>query len=286
MLFLFESKDTIFMNELPLVTIVTPSYNQGRFLERTILSVLEQDYPNIEYMVIDGGSTDQSVDIIKKYSDRLAYSVSEKDKGQSDAINKGWKRSKGVYCCYLNSDDALYPGAISTIVAAFLENPRAGIIYGDYTFINENDDVLELVTSQQIDFKRLLIDGQMPTIAQPSSFYLTSLVRELGYLDEKLHLSMDYDLILKLSSISELAHVPRQISYFRLHGASKTSSFAKAHWHETLKVRMKYNKILAVKSILIYFRFRLFHLLPKSIKVFLRTKRASIHDKIILNSEK
>jgi glycosyltransferase involved in cell wall biosynthesis len=274
------------MKEWPLVTIVTPSYNQGKFLERTILSVLAQDYPNIEYIIMDGGSTDESVDILKKYSDRISYWESKKDKGQSDAINKGWRLAKGIYCSYLNSDDTLSPNAVSKIVTAFSLNPKAGIIYGDYTFIGTNDEILEVVQSKQVRFKDLLIDGQMPAIAQPSSFYLTSLVKKLGYLDDKLHLSMDYDLLLRLAHKAELVHVPFQIAYFRLHGASKTSKYAVKHWHETLKVKMKYNRIYSIKSIILYLRFRLFHLLPESLKMILRYKRATVHDRMILNSRK
>jgi glycosyltransferase involved in cell wall biosynthesis len=108
----------------PLVTIVTPSFNQGQFLERTILSVLQQDYPNIEYIVMDGGSKDNSVEIIRKYEGRLKYWTSEKDKGQSDAINKGWRMGTGVYCSYLNSDDELAPGAVTAVVKVFEENWR------------------------------------------------------------------------------------------------------------------------------------------------------------------
>ncbi|MFM7854270.1 MAG: glycosyltransferase family 2 protein, partial [Flammeovirgaceae bacterium] len=127
------------MNAAPLVTIVTPSFNQGKYLERTIQSVLLQDYPNIEYIVIDGGSTDNSVEIIQKYQDKISYWVSERDKGQSDAINKGWRLAKGTYCSYLNSDDALEQGAVSKVVNSFLANPDVGVVYGDYTFVDEND---------------------------------------------------------------------------------------------------------------------------------------------------
>ena len=119
------------MQSTPLVSIVTPSYNQAQFLERTILSVISQDYPCIEYIVMDGGSTDGSVNILEKYSQKITFWVSEKDKGQSDAINKGWRMAKGEYCCYLNSDDMLAPSAISKIVSTFEKNPNAGVVYGD-----------------------------------------------------------------------------------------------------------------------------------------------------------
>ena len=270
----------------PLVSIITPSYNQGAFLEKTITSVLNQDYPNIEYIVIDGGSTDQSVEIIKKYQSRLAYWVSEKDRGQSDAINKGWKMAKGEYCSYLNSDDELSSNIVSKIVSVFRTNRSAGMVYGDYTFIDEYNQVIEIGRGSQTTFKKLLIHGQMPSIAQPSSFYLTQLVRQVGYIDEHLHLSMDYDLILKLAKISEIVYIPLQVSLFRLHGNAKSTMLAKRHWHESLKVRMKYNKFYSWKAILLYIRFQTFNLLPNFLQRFLRKGRNSVNDKLIIKSTK
>ena len=114
-----------------LVSIITPSYNQGEYLEDTILSVLNQDYPEIEYIVIDGGSSDNSVDVILKYAERISYWVSEPDKGQADAINKGFRKSRGNLICWINSDDLLYPDFVSTRVKQFLNNPGTDFIYGD-----------------------------------------------------------------------------------------------------------------------------------------------------------
>src|ERR1035437_5829495 len=142
----------------PLVSIITPSYNQAQFLEKTILSVLSQNYPNIEYIIIDGGSTDNSADIIRKYENKISFWISEKDKGQSDAINKGWKRAKGKYCSYLNSDDELVPGAVSKIVEAFEKNQDAGVVYGDYTFIDENEKEISRERGRQTDLRKLLIN--------------------------------------------------------------------------------------------------------------------------------
>jgi len=273
------------MSKLPLVTIVTPSYNQGQFLERTIVSILSQDYPNIEYIVMDGGSTDNSVEIIHKYESKLAYWVSEKDKGQSDAINKGWRRANGKYCAYLNSDDELCLGAVSKIVKTFLENPDAGMVYGDYTFVDEENCVIEEGRGKQSSFRKLLVDGQMPSIAQPSSFYLTSLVKQVGYIDESLHLSMDYDLLLKLAQRSRIVYMPGQVSLFRLHGNAKSSTLMEKHWRETLRVKAKYKWIFMTKAVFHYFRFRIFHLLPRSFQNIFRRNRNSINDKLILGTK-
>ncbi|MBX2962030.1 MAG: glycosyltransferase [Cyclobacteriaceae bacterium] len=273
------------MTELPLVSIVTPSYNQGHFLERTILSVLNQDYPNIEYIIMDGGSTDNSIEIIRKYENRLAYWESQKDRGQSHAINKGWHRACGMYCSYLNSDDTLAPGAVGKIVDAFLQNPNITMVYGDYTFIDEKDNVLREGKGESTNFRKLLIHGQMPAIAQPSSFYLTSEVKSAGYLDEQYHLSMDYDLLLKLAKSSEILYVPELISFFRLHRQTKSSTLMMKHWHETLGIKAKYNKLLMIKSIFLYLRFRIFHLTPYFFQRFLRKKRNSLNDLIFLKDD-
>jgi glycosyltransferase involved in cell wall biosynthesis len=119
------------MSEFPLVSIITPSYQQAAFLEQTMKSVLEQDYPNIEYLVADGGSVDGSVEIIQRYADRLAWWVSEKDHGQGEAINKGFTRAKGKYIAWVNSDDFYMPGAIRSAVAELEAHPDVGMVFGD-----------------------------------------------------------------------------------------------------------------------------------------------------------
>lgn len=267
----------------PLVTVVTPSFNQAKYLEQTILSVLNQDYPNIEFIVFDGGSTDGSVEILQKYSSRLSYWKSEKDEGQSDAINKGWQMARGEICSYLNSDDLLAPGAVRKIVEAFQANPEAGIIFGDYEFIGPENNVVEEGKGRPCNHRTLLIHGQMPYIVQPSSFYRTSLIRQIGYLDKSLRLSMDYDLLLKLTRIAPAHYTPYTISQFRVYPDTKSYTLADKHWKETLKIKFRYNPIYSIKSILLYFRFRLFRILPDSFQRYMRQRRNSINDKVILN---
>ena len=139
----------------PLVTIVTPSYNQASFLEATMRSVLEQDYAHIEYIVIDGGSTDGSVDIIKKYTDRLAYWSSEKDRGQTDAINKGFAHATGEILAWINSDDTYEPGAIREAVGWMQQHAEMGLVYGDANFIDDDGKVIGRFPAAQTDYRRL-----------------------------------------------------------------------------------------------------------------------------------
>lgn len=151
---------------LPLVSIVTPSFNQGRFLKRTIDSVLSQNYPHIEYIVIDGGSTDDSVNILSSYTDRFFW-ISEPDNGQTHAINKGIKRAKGEILAYLNSDDVLTPGAIQKVVDFFLNDPHCDMVYGQADYIDEQDNIIGTYRTDEYSFNRLAKDCM---ICQPSAF--------------------------------------------------------------------------------------------------------------------
>jgi glycosyltransferase involved in cell wall biosynthesis len=157
-----ENKDT------SKVSIIIPSYNQGRFLERTVLSVLNQDWPAIELIIVDGGSSDNSVSVIKKYQQHLAWWVSEKDSGQTNAINKGLARSTGAYVTWLGSDDILFPGAVKALAEALDAHPQAGMAYGAVAFIDSADRVTKINTYQDIDLEKLLYHKHC-TIAQPSS---------------------------------------------------------------------------------------------------------------------
>ena len=157
----------------PLVSIVTPSFNQGRFLKRTIASVLLQDYPLIEYCVIDGGSRDDSIDILRTYGERF-YWHSQPDNGQSDAINQGMRRSRGDILAYLNSDDVLKPGAISAVVKHFANHPEWDLIYGNAQNINADDSVINDYPAEPYSFDKLL---QTCCICQPATFWRR---REVG----------------------------------------------------------------------------------------------------------
>ena len=168
------------MPDLPLVTIVTPSYNQVRFLEATLRSVLDQDYPHIEYLVVDGDSNDGSVEIIHRYADHITWWVSEKDSGQSEAINKGFQRSHGEFVGWLNSDDIYLPGAVSAAIQVFQSHPEAGLVYGDAQAIDAEGKPFNWMGARQYTLTDLMAFN---IICQPAAFMRRSVLEEAGYLN-------------------------------------------------------------------------------------------------------
>jgi glycosyltransferase involved in cell wall biosynthesis len=225
-------------SNLPLVTVVTPSFNQAQFLEKTILSVLKQDYPNVEYIIIDGGSSDGSVEIIKKYTDRIHTWVSEPDRGQTDAINKGFALAKGDILAWINSDDTYNPGAIREAVEFLIDHPDVGLVYSDANFINANDHVIGKFPAAQTDRTRLL-RGYVH-VPQQTTFFLKNLWNEIGPLDPTFYFAMDYDLWVRLSALARLVYCPGRIwANFRLHGEAKTIASDDQCWPEMLRVHRR-----------------------------------------------
>jgi glycosyltransferase involved in cell wall biosynthesis len=204
----------------PLVSIITPSYNQAHFLEETIQSVLSQDYPNLEYIIVDGGSTDGSLEIIQRYADRLAWWVSEPDRGQTDALNKGFNRARGGVLAWLNSDDTYLPGAISQAVTCLQAHPEAALVYGDADLIDEQGKVLGPFPARQTDLRRML-RGSVH-IPQQASFFRGELWPKVGPLDAEFYFAMDFDLWLRLATHGNLIYTPQRWANFRLHQAGKT----------------------------------------------------------------
>ena len=221
----------------PKVSIVTPSFNQAPFLEATIQSVLSQDYPNLEYIIIDGGSTDGSVEIIQRYQDRLAYWVSEPDKGQTDAINKGFSRATGEILAWLNSDDTYEPGAVSKAVAALEKNRNASMVYGDANFINTEGRVIGRFPAAQTDYRRLR-QGYVH-IPQQAAFFRAKHWRQVAPLDDSYFFAMDYDLWVRLSALAPLVYVPDVWANFRMHGDAKSVAADDRCWPEMLKVHRR-----------------------------------------------
>jgi len=224
-------------NDLLSVTVVTPSFNQARYLEAAIRSVCLQDYPRLEYMIVDGGSTDDSVDIIKRYESKLAWWVSEKDKGQTDAINKGFARAKGDILAWLNSDDTYEPGVVSAAVKYLQEHLEVGMVYGDANFINEEGRVIGKFASAQTDYRRLR-QGYVH-IPQQTMFFRAGLWKQVGPLDPSFYFAMDYDLWTRIAARSEIKYVPQTWANFRLHSSGKTIASDDRCWPEMIRIHYR-----------------------------------------------
>ena len=202
----------------PLVSIVTPSFNQGRFIRDTLESVLSQSYPRIEYLVMDGGSTDDTVAILRQYRDRLTW-VSEPDRGQAHAINKGWRRARGSIVAYLNSDDTYLPGAVERAVASLEEHPEAGLVYGEGFHVDEQGEIIERYPTEPFSLTRL---EETCFICQPTVFLRREFVERVGYLDESLQYCLDYDLWIRVARVAGFAFTPQYLATTRLHPDTKT----------------------------------------------------------------
>ena len=209
------------MTGLPKISVVTPSFNQAVFLERTIASVLNQGYPNLEYIVIDGGSTDGSQDIIHKYADRLAYWVSEKDRGQSHAINKGLRRATGHWVAWQNSDDIYYPGAFASLARAAARQRNADLIIGNVNLIDVDDRVLRDLCYVKPTYGAMLAEGMVLT--NQVAFWRREMHAKIGWLDESLSCAFDYDWFLRVLEAARGAHVDQCWGGYRFHDATKTS---------------------------------------------------------------
>lgn len=208
------------------ISIVTPSYNQGSFLEETISSVLEQNYPNLEYIVIDGGSTDESVAIIRKYAKHLAYWVSEADNGQSHAINKGFRKSTGELVNWLNSDDLLEPGALNTLADAVRAVPGMDIFYGDYKAIDAYSNTI--YRRKAGPFHRPCLYWGRQLSSQPAVFFKRSLLEKHGWIDEDNHFCMDTEFWIRCAMNGATFHqIKRIIGLTRVHQDTKTAKFQK-----------------------------------------------------------
>lgn len=221
---LFDEK--IILNKdlnYPKISIVTPSYNQAQFLERTILSVLNQNYPNLEYIIIDGGSTDESVEIIKKYEKYLTYWVSEKDKGQAGAINKGFEKSSGEILAWLNSDDTYLPETFYKITKSFKQNPEADLIFGNMYFINKSDLVIGELRLTKLNIDNFLYEGI--SIPQPATFWKKNIFKKVGKIQVKYQYCMDFDFFVRIAEIGKLMYIKEYLANFRIHENSKTSKY-------------------------------------------------------------
>jgi len=222
---------------LPSISVLTPSLNQAPFLEEALLSVLGQAYPDLEYRVLDGGSTDGSLEIIRRYQGRLAGWRSRPDGGQAAALAEGFAESRGEVLAYLNSDDAYLPGALRAAGEAFAADPDLDLVYGDIVFVDAQGRPLAidvLPTFSWEDLRRVCV------IPQQAAFWRRRAYEGVGGIDPDFHFCMDYDLFLRIAEAGRVRHLPRLMARFRWHAAAK-SSVAKATWDaENLLLQRRY----------------------------------------------
>lgn len=224
---------------LPRITIVTPSFNQAKYLPETIESILKQDYPNLEYIIIDGGSTDGSVDIIKKYESSLSYWVSEKDNGQSDAINKGFKGATGVLFNWINSDDVLFPGALHRIAKAYTKNPDADLIAGDHARSNSEGRIFRVSAAPS----RMALSPANWVVfgGQQSTFFSAISYKRVGGVREHLNIIMDTDLYYRIYATGgRLAFANGMIGMIRNHPEAKGTTSKRLWKVEEARVLREY----------------------------------------------
>ena len=209
------------MQKQPKFTIVTPSYNQGKFLRESLESVLNQDYHNYEYFVVDGGSTDGSLDIIKEYSSRINWWVSEPDGGQSEAINKGFQKATGDLLAWVNSDDVLFPGCLRVVSEYYMSNNKPDLIHSNIVIINKHGIITKLLYIPRQT--RFFIERGVWSVSAPASFFSNSLMKKVGYLGPKYHISMDLDMWMKMvKADGNICYIPKYLGAFRMHEESKT----------------------------------------------------------------
>lgn len=224
--------------EWPLITVVTPSFNQARFIEETIRSVLLQGYPRLEYIVMDGGSTDGSADIIRTYDRWIAAWRSERDAGQSDAINKGFRLANGEIIAWLNSDDTFHPGALAQVAQHFVARPAMGMLYGGCDIINEDGSLYTRYPSRDFDLKILINTWNF--IPQPATFFRREAYRAVGEVDVALHYSMDRDLWIRLGRKFEVQRVEEPLANIRYYDDCKTAAISREGRRERLAICRRY----------------------------------------------
>lgn len=227
------------------ISIITPSFNQVAFIERTILSVLSQNYPDLEYIVMDGGSTDGTVEILKKYADKIIWR-SEKDNGQSDAINKGLRMATGEIAAYLNSDDTYAPGTFEKVAKFFEDNPDKFWVYGKCKIIDERDqEIRKPITAyknlllKKYSYSKLLSEN---FISQPAVFWKAQIHAQHGFFDETEHYCMDYEFWLRIGQKHPAGVINDNLANFRYYATSKSGGVNKKQFQDELRLAKKFGK--------------------------------------------
>ena len=217
----------------PLVSVITPSYNQAKYLDATLRSVFKQDYPALEYIVVDGASTDGSQKIIEAYDDQLAWWISEPDQGQADAINKGFQKANGEIIAWLNSDDLYLPGTISEAVEIFEKNPDAGMVYGDAVSADGNG---KLLNELRFDHRTVADFLKFKMICQPAVFMKKEILDQVGYLNISYQFFLDHELWIRIAREANLVHCPRIWAVSRYHQEAKNFRLASQSGQEVTRI--------------------------------------------------
>jgi glycosyltransferase involved in cell wall biosynthesis len=241
----------------PRISIITPSYNQVGFIERTMVSVLNQGYPNLEYIVMDGGSTDGTVEVIKRYSNQLAYWVSAPDDGQADAIRRGFEMSEGEILGYVNSDDLLLSGSLEHVAMQFQQHPEANFLAGGFSDIDEHGHVTWCHWPVTPTFERLLLAGFY--IGQPACYWTRQAYKRAGGIDTSFQFTMDYDLFLRILQKDRAIATNRLLACFRSHPESKSALLQCVHQEEQARIYLRLNReiLLQERGRRIYWNWRL-----------------------------
>lgn len=222
----------------PKISVVTPSFNQGQYIESTILSVLEQGYPNLEYIIVDGGSTDGTVEVIERYSRQLAYWVSEPDEGQTDALIKGFGRASGDIMCWLCSDDLYESKTLQEVAEVFVEHPDWQVVYGDSFWIDADSRPIRF--KKEIPYNRFIWMYDHNYLPQPSTFWRRGIYERVGGLDPRMQLAMDGDLWARFAEHTTLHHVPRAWSRMRYYPEQKNLRLRTTSDEEDALIRGRY----------------------------------------------
>ena len=225
-------------NRLPRLTVVIPSFQQGKFIERTIRSIVDQAYPNLELILMDGGSTDETMEIVGRYARHFAHISSGPDGGQSSAIRKGFELATGDYISWLNSDDTYSPGALLRIGEYLGDHPKVRFVYGDTNIIDTNDAVIAFKRSAK--FVLGVMKYAFLTVPQMSAFWSRDLYNSVGGVDANLRFCMDYDLFVRMATRSPPVHINRAIGNFRIHPSSKTTTLEAVRLAEDTLVHERY----------------------------------------------
>jgi glycosyltransferase involved in cell wall biosynthesis len=220
------------LSELPLVSIITPSYNSADFLEAAIASVLAQDYPNLEHLIVDGGSTDDTLEILKRYDHKLTW-VSEPDEGQADALNKGFQRAQGEIIGWLNADDTYQPTAIQSAAQYLQAHPQVDLVYGNFNFINAEGEIIHSYTTPRFSLEKLLYEAIIP---QTSMFFRRHIIDEVGGVNPQLHYVLDWEFTLRIARVYNVKRVEETWGNFRIVEGTKSVQKPEKFWPEIISV--------------------------------------------------